>query len=148
MIIYFKDLFDIYIRNFNTKQDIYIYMEEEFEPTVSFKICPECGVGNPKGAKNCMVCDKNLENTIVFMEDDSFDLEITKECLVEYRKNFWGTNRTGKVNKYLWDMMENVEFGAPINRFKFLYEGKKVVLPLREENMETMRKIYMEYQQL
>ena len=121
-------------------------MEDEFETQISFDlICPECGVGNPRGAKNCLVCDKNLENTIDFMEDDFFDLEITAECLLEYRKNFWGTRRTGKVNKYRWDKMENVKFGRTVNRFKFIYEGKKVVLPLREENMDAMKKLYKEF---
>lgn len=124
-------------------------MEEEFIPEISFaRICPECGVGNPRKAKNCLVCDKNLEETLYFMEDDSFDLEITADFLIEYRKNFWGTRRTGKINKYLWDKMENVEFGAPINRFKFVYNGKKVVIPLRDENMDTMKKLYKEYEQL
>jgi hypothetical protein len=57
-------------------------MEEEFKPAISFDlICPGCGVGNPRGAINCLVCDKNLEETIYFMEDDSFDLEITALCL-------------------------------------------------------------------
>ena len=121
-------------------------MDEEIEPTISFDlICPECGVGNPTGSKNCLVCDKNLENTLYFMEDDSFDLEVTADCLLEYRKNFWGTRRTGKINKYRWDKMENVEFGAPINRFKFTYEGKRVVIPLRDENMETIKKHYSDY---
>ena len=124
-------------------------MEEEFEPIIPFDlICPECGVGNPRGAKNCLVCDKDLEDTILFLEDDSFDLEITADCLREYRKNFWGTRRTGKVNKYRWDKMKNVEFGAPINRFKFVYEGKKIVIPLKDENMDAMKKLYKEFEQL
>ena len=124
-------------------------MEEEFEPIISYDlICPECGVGNLRGATNCLVCDKNLEETIYIMEDDSFDLEITVDFLLEYRKNFWGTRRTGKVYKYLWDIMENVEFEEPIKRFKFLYEGKKVVLPLRDENMVTMKKLCKEFEQL
>ena len=37
-------------------------------------ICPKCGVGNLKGTKDCIVCGKNLEDTIAFLEDDSFDL--------------------------------------------------------------------------
>ena len=53
-------------------------------------ICPECGVGNPKNAQNCIVCDKYLKHTVAFFEDVPFDLEITEELLVEYRKNFWG----------------------------------------------------------
>lgn len=108
-------------------------------------ICPECGVGNPEGAKYCLVCDRDLEETLLFMEDDSFDLEVTRDFLIEYRKNFWGTRRTGKIVKYSWDKMENVQFGSPVNRFIFDHDGKRVVLPLREENMELMKKLFKEY---
>lgn len=104
-------------------------------------ICPECGVGNLRGTENCIVCDKDLKNTVAFFEDDSFDLEITKDSIIEYRKNFWGTNRTGKVNKYILDKIENIEFGEPISRFIFTYEGKRVVLPLKEENLEILKEI-------
>ncbi|MEL7669150.1 hypothetical protein [Methanobacterium sp.] len=103
-------------------------------------ICPECGVGNLNGAKNCLVCGKNLEDTIIFLEDDSFDLEITKDAIIEYRKNFWGTNRTGKVNKYNLNKVENVEFG-PSSRFIFSYNEKRIVLPLKEENLKKIKKI-------
>lgn len=121
-------------------------MEEE-NSVISFNlICPECGVGNPEWAKNCLVCDRSLEETLAFMEDDSFDLEITRDFLVEYRKNFWGTRRTGKVIRYSWDKMEEVQFGSPVNRLIFIYNGKRVVLPLREENMEMMKKLFKEYE--
>ena len=103
-------------------------------------ICPECGVGNLKGSKNCLVCGKNLEDTILFLEDDSFDLEITKDAILEYRKKFWGDDRTGKVNKYNLNEVENVEFG-PSSRFIFLYNGKRIVLPLQEENLKKLKEI-------
>lgn len=118
-------------------------MDEEDDMGISFDlICPECGVGNPRGASNCLVCDKNLEDTVAFMEDDFFDLEITKDCLVEYRKNFWGTNRTGKIVTYRLDKIQDIEFGSPINRFIFIYEDKRVVIPLRDENMEVLRNFF------
>lgn len=118
-------------------------MVNEEENRISFDlICPECGVGNPEGAKNCLVCEKNLEDTVAFMEDDFFDLEITSDCLLEYRKNFWGTRRTGKINKYRLKKMKDIEFGSPINRFKFVYGDKKVVIPLRNENMEILRRFF------
>ncbi len=104
-------------------------------------ICPECGVGNLKGTLNCIVCDKNLKDTIAFLEDDSFDLEITKNSIIEYRKSFWGENRTGKVNMYTLNKIENVEFGTPISRFIFIYEGKRIVLPLKEENLRRIKEI-------
>lgn len=122
-------------------------MDIEEETMISFDlICPECGVGNPEGSKNCLVCDKNLEDTIFFMEDDFFDLEITTECLLEYRKNFWGTNRTGKINKYYWNKMKYIEFGSPVNRFIFIYDGKRVVIPLKDQNMDIMKKLFKEYE--
>lgn len=98
-------------------------------------ICPECGVGNPKNTENCIFCDKDLKHTVAFFEDDPFDLEITEEHLIEYRKNFWGTDRTGKVNKYALNKIKKLEFGTPISRLIFEYNGKRVVLPLREENL-------------
>lgn len=104
-------------------------------------ICPECGVGNLRGAENCLVCDKNLKDTIAFLEDDSFDLKITNDSLIEYRKNFWGTNRTGKVNKYIIEKIENVEFGSPVSRLIFIYKGKRIVLPFREENLEKLKHV-------
>ena len=63
-------------------------------------ICPECGVGNPEDADNCIICDRDLKNIIIFMEDDPYDLEITEDSLIEYKKNFWGDERTGKKNEY------------------------------------------------
>ena len=104
-------------------------------------ICPECGTGNLKGTENCILCDKNFKDTIAFLEDDSFDLEITKECIIEYRKNFWGDNRTGKVNKYLVKKIKNIEFGTSISRFIFIYGEKRIVLPLQEKNMDILKEI-------
>ncbi len=118
------------------ENDNELQIEDEFT-----LICPECGLANLKGAQNCIVCDRNLQNTIAFLEDDSFDLEITEDSIIEYRKNFWGTSRTGKVNKYALNKIENIEFGAPVSRFIFIYEGKRVVLPLREENLEKIKEI-------
>lgn len=114
---------------------------------ISFNlICPECGVGNPEGSKYCLVCDRKLEDTLLFLEDDSFDLEVTADYLIEYRKNFWGTRRTGKVVKFSWDKIEDVQFGSPVNRFIFFYDGRRVVLPLREENMQMMKRLFKEYE--
>jgi hypothetical protein len=119
-----------------------VMSSNEDEIGISFDlICPECGVGNPSGAKNCLVCDKNLEDTIEFMEDDFFDLEITGDYLVECRKKFWGEERSGKVIKYRWTDIKDVEFGSPIPRFIFYYQGKRKVIPLRDENMATLKKV-------
>ncbi|BDZ71585.1 hypothetical protein [Methanobacterium petrolearium] len=102
-------------------------------------ICPECGTANPDNTEYCIFCDKNLSEIVLFLEDDSFDLEITKNCLIEYRKTFWGDSRTGKVIKYPLKEISNIEFGSPITRLKFDFNGKRQVLPLREENMESLK---------
>lgn len=117
--------------------------DEEFSGISFDLICPECGVGNPADAEKCLLCDKNLKETVAFMEDDFFDLEITKDCLLEYRKNFWGDRRTGKINKYRLDKIEKIQFESPINRFIFIYEDKRVVIPLREENMKIIKDYFL-----
>lgn len=105
-------------------------------------ICPECGVGNPKNTENCIVCDKDLKCTVAFFEEDSFDLEITEDYLIEYRKNFWGSNRTGKVNKYALNQIEKLEFGSPISRLIFKYHEKRIVLPLKEDNLKKIKELF------
>lgn len=105
-------------------------------------ICPECGVGNPSDAKNCIICDRDLKNIIAFMEDDPYDLEISEDFLIVYKKNFWGDERTGKRIEYKLDKIEKIKFGSPVKRFIFEYENKRVVLPLREENMEIIKSFF------
>ncbi len=55
--------------------------EEKIETQFNL-ICPESGVGNLKGAKNYLVCGKNLEEIVLFLEDYSFDLEITENTRI------------------------------------------------------------------
>lgn len=104
-------------------------------------ICPECGMANPDDGEECIFCDRDLTNILLFLEDDSFDLEISKSSIIEYRKNFWGTERTGKVIEYPLSEISNIEFGSPITRFKFDYNGERHVIPLRKENMECLKDI-------
>jgi len=122
-----------------------VFNEKE-EPIISFnQICPECGVGNPEDAKICLFCEKNLEEVILFLEDDSFDLELNKEAILEYRKKFWGKERTGKVNKYYLDKIDNIEYGDPVSRFIFNYDQKRIVIPLKKENLEKLKKALSEF---
>ncbi|MDI6643796.1 MAG: hypothetical protein QME14_01960 [Methanobacteriaceae archaeon] len=112
------------------------------ESVISFnQICPECGVGNPENSKNCLFCEKDLEAVILFLEDDSFDLEINHEALLEYRKKFWGDERTGKVNKYFLEQMENIEYGEPVSRLIFTYDQDRIVIPLKRENLEKLKRV-------
>lgn len=116
--------------------------DDEFQEEISFnKICPECGVGNPDDAENCLICDKDLSETVLFFEDEFYDIEVTGEFLIEYRKNFYRTRRTGKVKRYILDEMENIEFGLPIKRFIFEYNGKKEVYALNDENYDALKNL-------
>jgi len=115
--------------------------DNEPEMVLFTLVCPECGVANPNDSSNCMVCDRDLTNIVLFLEDDSFDLELTDEFLIEYRKNFWGTERTGKVIKYPLSEISNIEYGSPITRFKFDYNGERHVIPLKKENMEVLKEV-------
>ena len=113
-------------------------MKESYKTSFE-KICPSCGVGNPSDASNCIVCDRDLSETVLFLEDAFFDLELTQDEVVEYRKNFYRTRRTGKVMRYTLKDMDDVEFGHPVKRFIFEYHGERVVLPLEEGNYERLK---------
>lgn len=116
--------------------------DEEYVGETSFnKICPECGVGNPDDAENCLICDKDLSDTVLFFEDEFYDIEVTDEFFIEYRKNFYRTRRTGKVKRYSMDEMEKIEFGHPIKRFIFEYKGKKEVYALNDENYDALKEL-------
>ncbi|MGB7969313.1 MAG: hypothetical protein WCF28_07050 [Methanobacterium sp.] len=115
-------------------------LDNEYNNGTSFdKICPKCGVGNPDEADNCIVCDKDLEETMLFFEDEFYDIELTKDSFIEYRKNFYKTRRTGKVKIFSIDKMEKIRFGHPITRFTFNYNGKKEVYALKAENYRSLK---------
>lgn len=117
--------------------------EEESEfPDIFVMICPECCVGNPEGTEYCIFCDKDLRETVLFLEDDSFDVEITRKYLIEYKKKFWGEERSGKVNKYSLNEIEKIEIGYPIPRFIFYHKGERAVLPLKEENLIKIKEFF------
>ena len=114
--------------------------DNENNDGISFdKICPKCGVGNPDDADNCIVCEKDLEETMLFFEDEFYDIELTNDSFIEYRKNFYKTRRTGKVKVFNIDKMEKIRFGHPITRFTFSYNGKKEVYALKAENYRSLK---------
>ena len=118
--------------------------DHEFNEGTSFnRICPECGVGNQEEVDNCIVCDKDLSETLLFFEDEFYDMELTTEFLIEYRKNFYRTRRTGKVKKYVISEMKDVKFGHPIKRFSFTYNGKNEVYALNEDNYNSLKDILL-----
>lgn len=115
-------------------------LDDKYSDGISFdSICPNCGVGNPDDADKCIVCDKDLLETILFLEDEFYDIEVTEDEFVEYRKNFYRTRRTGKVIRYKLGEMEKLKFGYPITRFSFEYNGKKEVYALKEENYNLLK---------
>ena len=117
-------------------------LDDEYFNDISFnKICPNCGVGNPEDTDNCIICDKDLNETVIFLEDEFYDIELTKTSLIEYRKNFFRTRRTGKVKKYRLDKMEKIVFGHPVTRLNFYYNGKKEVYALKEENYQSLKDV-------
>jgi hypothetical protein len=117
-------------------------IDEKYNVEISFdKICPKCGVGNPEDEDNCIVCDKNLLETLVYLEDEFYDIELTSDSMIEYRKNFYRTRRTGKVKTYNITKMENMRFEHPITRFSFEYNGLKEVYALKKENYELLKDI-------
>ena len=118
-------------------------VNQEYNDRISFnRICPECGVGNPEEADNCIVCDKDLSETLLFFEDEFYDMELTSELLIEYRKNFYRTRRTGKVKKYFIAEIKDIKFGHPIKRFSFTYNGKKEVYALKEGNYNSLKELF------
>ena len=114
--------------------------EEDYSENLD-KICPNCMIANPNNAENCMMCDKDLLETVLFLEDEFFDIEITSKEFIEYRKNYYRTRRTGKVKHFKLDKMRNINFGTPIKRFSFEYDGKKEVYPLRDVNFILLKKL-------
>lgn len=103
------------------------------------KICPACGIANPQEFKRCMMCDKDLTLTVLYFEDAFFDIELTTTEFIEYRKNYYRTRRTGKIKHFKLDKMENINFGSPIKRFSFDYDGKREVYALKDENYKLLK---------
>jgi hypothetical protein len=108
------------------------------------KICPACEIVNPEEFERCMMCDKDLTLTVLFLEDKFFDIELTTTEFIEYRKNFYRTRRTGKIKRFKLEKMENIEFGSPIKRFSFDYNDKREVYPLLDENYKLLKDKLME----
>lgn len=105
------------------------------------QICPECGMSNLEDASVCMMCGKNLEDTLLYLEEDRYDLELTPEYLIEYRKKFWGQERSGKIKKFKISSIECYKMGSPISRFIFIYKGKREVLPMEKNNLDRLLNI-------
>jgi hypothetical protein len=100
----------------------------------SNKTCPE-GLDTAANSENNEKSDK----TILYLEDQFFDIEVTSHKFIAYEKKNSSTKRTGKVKEYNIDTMENVYFGYPVTIVNFDYNGKKAVYSFNEKNYNSLK---------
>ena len=90
---------------------------------------------NTENSETNAVSDKNL----LYIEDQFFDIEITKNKFIAYEKKNSGTKRTGKVKEYNMDAMENIHFEYPVTIVNFDYQGKKAVYSFNPKNYNSLK---------
>jgi hypothetical protein len=100
----------------------------------SNKTCPE-SLDNTENSTTNTECD----NTLLYIEDQFFDIEITKNKFIAYEKKNSGTKRTGKVKEYNMDAMENIHFEYPVTIVNFDYQGKKAVYSFNPKNYNALK---------
>ena len=79
------------------------------------------------------------DKTLLYIEDQFFDIEITKNKFIAYEKKNSGTKRTGKVKEYNIDVMENIHFEYPVTIVNFDYQGKKAVYSFNPKNYNALK---------
>ena len=84
------------------------------------------------------------DRTLLYIEDQFFDIEITKDKFIAYEKKNSGTERTGKIKEYNIDSIENIHFEYPVTIVNFDYNGKKAVYSLNEKNYNSLKDLMME----
>ena len=90
---------------------------------------------NTENSETNAVSDKNL----LYIEDQFFDIEITKNKFIAYEKKNSGTKRTGKVQEYDIDAIENIHFEYPVTIVNFDYNGKKAVYSFNPKNYNSLK---------
>jgi hypothetical protein len=90
---------------------------------------------NTENSETNAVSDKNL----LYIEDQFFDIEITKNKFIAYEKKNSGTKRTGKVKEYDIDAIENIHFEYPVTIVNFDYNGKKAVYSFNPKNYNSLK---------
>ena len=79
------------------------------------------------------------DKTLLYIEDQFFDIEITNSKFIAYEKKNSGTRRTGKVKEYNIDAMENTHFEYPVTIVNFDYNGKKAVYSFNPKNYNSLK---------
>jgi hypothetical protein len=90
---------------------------------------------NTENSETNAVSDKNL----LYIEDQFFDIEITKNKFIAYEKKNSGTKRTGQVKEYDIDAIENIHFEYPVTIVNFDYNGKKAVYSFNPKNYNSLK---------
>jgi hypothetical protein len=90
---------------------------------------------NTENSTNNAVSDK----TLLYIEDQFFDIEITKNKFIAYEKKNSGTKRTGKIKEYDIEAIENIHFEYPVTIVNFDYNGKKAVYSFNPQNYESLK---------
>ncbi|MGB9201167.1 hypothetical protein [Methanobacterium sp.] len=83
------------------------------------------------------------DKTLLYIEDQFFDIEITKNKFIAYEKKNSGTKRTGRVKEYNIDVMENIHFEYPVTIVNFDYQGKKAVYSFNPKNYNALKDLMM-----
>jgi hypothetical protein len=104
-------------------------------PKISSKQTSPEGEDTAKNSHNTVEYD----NTVLYMEDQFFDIEVTPDKLIAYEKKNSGTKRTGKVKEYNIDSIENVRFEYPVTIINFDYNGKKAVYSFNQKNYDSLK---------
>jgi hypothetical protein len=81
------------------------------------------------------------DKTLLYIEDQFFDIKITNSKFIAYEKKNTGTMRTGKVKEYNIDDMENMHFEYPVTIVNFDYNGKKAVYSFNEKNYNSLKNL-------
>ena len=79
------------------------------------------------------------DKTLLYIEDQFFDIEVTPHKFIAYEKKNSGTKRTGKVKEYDIDSMENMHFEYPVTIVNFDYNGKKAVYSFNQKNYDSIK---------
>ena len=84
------------------------------------------------------------DKTLLYIEDQFFDIEITKNKFIAYEKKNSGTKRTGKIKEYDIDAIENVHFEYPVTIVSFDYKDKKAVYSFNPQNYRSLKDLMIE----
>ena len=88
---------------------------------------------------NAIINNGKSDKTLLYIEDQFFDIEVTNIKFIAYEKRNTGTKRTGKFKEYNIADMENMHFEYPVTIVNFDYNGKKSVYSFNEKNYNSLK---------